>query len=88
MGWNTPLASWGQLPWVCPLPAPAAPAACPLAVQCEKLQSPALGVSTALQQLKGQCVTHIILILKPKRSTLPANRRKISSILVETRTQS
>ena len=86
MGWNTPLASLGQLPWVCPLPAPAAPPACPLAGQSKKLENPWLSVSTALQQLKHQCDINIILILNPKHSTLPATRRKINSILAEART--
>ena len=63
MVWNTPLATLGQLSWVCPLPAPAAPLAYLLAGQSEKLKSPWLGVSTALQQLKHQCVINVILIL-------------------------
>jgi len=86
MVWNTPLASLGQLSWVCPLPAPAAPLACSLAGQSEKLKSPWLGVSTALQQLKHQHVINILLILNPKHSTTPPTRRKINSILAETRT--
>ena len=86
MGWNTPLASLGQLSWLCPLPAPAAPPACPLAVQSEKLESPGLSVSTALQQLKQQWVRNIILTLNPKHNSLRATRRKINSILAETRT--
>jgi len=87
MAWNTPLANLGQLSWVCPLPAPAAPLACPLAGQSEKLKSPWLGVSTALQQLKHQRVINTLLILNPKHSTLPATmRREINSILAETRT--
>ena len=63
MVWNTPLASLGQLSWVCPLPAPAAPLACPLAGQSEKLKSPWLSVSTALQQLKHQHVINTLFIL-------------------------
>ena len=63
MVWNTPLASLGQLSWVCPLPAPAASLACSLAGQSEKLRSPWLGVSTALQQLKHQHVISSLLIL-------------------------
>ncbi|XP_071888431.1 uncharacterized protein [Anas platyrhynchos] len=86
MGWNSPLATLGQLSCVCPLPAPAAPPACPLAGQSAKLQSPWLSVSTALRQLKHQRVINIILSLNAKHSTTPARRRKINSILAETRT--
>ena len=74
--------------WLCPLPAPAAPPACPLAWQREKLKSPGLSVSTALQQLKHQCGINIILVLIPKHSTVPATRRKTNSILAESRTPS
>jgi len=63
MVWNTPLASLGQLSWVCPLPALAAPPACLLAGQSKKLRCPWLGISTALQQLKHQGVINTLLIL-------------------------
>ena len=80
------MASLGQLSRVCVLPAPAAPPACPLSGQSKRLESPGLSVSTALQQLKHQCDINIILTLKPKHNSLPATRRKINSILAETRT--
>lgn len=54
-----------------------------LAGQYEKLKRPWLGASAALQQLKYQCV---ILILKPKHSTVPATRKKINSVPAKTRT--
>lgn len=63
MVWNIHLASLGQLSWVCPLPAPAAPPACSLAGQSEKPKSPWPGVNTALQQLKHQHVISALLIL-------------------------
>ena len=49
MVWDIPLSSWGQLSWVFPLPAPDAPLTSSLAGWCEKLKSPWLSVSTALQ---------------------------------------
>ena len=39
MVWNTPLATLGQLPWLCPLPTSCAPAAFLLAGH-EKLKNP------------------------------------------------
>ena len=86
MVWNIPLASLGQLSWLCPLPASCAPPASSLKGQYEKLKSPWLSVSTAQQQLKRQCVISILLILNPKHSTTPATRIKINAIPAETRT--
>ncbi|KAF1441678.1 V-type proton ATPase subunit S1, partial [Spheniscus demersus] len=40
------------------------------------------------QQLKHRCVINIVLTLNPKHSTVPATRKKINSIPVETRTLS
>lgn len=54
-GTGYPFGHSGQLSWLCPIPTPAAPPACSLARQCEKLNSPWLCVSTALQQLKRWC---------------------------------
>ena len=45
------------------------PQASLLAGHNEKLKGPYLSVSTALQQLKHQCVISIIFILNPKHST-------------------
>jgi len=36
-------------------------------------------LSTAWQQLKHQCVTNIVLIPNPKRSAVPATRKKMNS---------
>lgn len=65
---------------------PAVLAVFPLSCLCtcsladhETLKSPQLRVSTAQQQLKCQCVINAILILNPKCSTVPANKKKINS---------
>lgn len=68
--WDIPLASWGQLSWLCPLAAPCAPPACSLSGQQEGLKTSRLCVSAALQQQKRQCVINIGLITNPKHSTL------------------
>lgn len=39
-GWNIPLVSWGELSWLCPLPALCAPPASLLARKYKKLKSP------------------------------------------------
>ena len=87
-GLEYPWASLGQLSQLCPLPASCAPPASLLAGQYEKLKSPWLRISTAQQQLKHQCVINVILILNPKRNTIPATRNKINSTPAETRTHS
>lgn len=74
--WNIPLASLGQLSWFCPLTAPAASPAWPLAGEHEKLKSCWLSVSTALQQLKYWCVITITFITNPKQSTITATMKK------------
>ena len=84
--WNTPLASLGQLSWVCPLPAPAAPPACSLAGQSEKPKSPWPGVNTALQQLKHQHVISALLILIQNIAPYQLLWGNINSVLTGTRT--
>lgn len=86
MVWDIFLASFGQLPGFCPLRAPAAPPASSPAGQCEKLKSPWLSESIALQKLKHQHVTSIIPILNPKHGTRKDILKKINSMLAETRT--
>lgn len=66
--------------------APCATPACPLAGQCEKLKSPWLSVSTALQQLQHRCVLSIILTLNPKHVNIPDARKKINSVPAKHRT--
>lgn len=84
MVWNIPLASLDQLSWLCFLPAPCVTSARSLSRLCEKLKSPSLCVSTVEQWLKHQCVTNIILLLKPKHGIILW--KKINSIPTETRT--
>jgi len=87
--------NYGTSPWParasCPGPAPVPsqlllhpqPLAGRAAVEA---QNPRLCASTALQKLKYQCAINILLILNPKHRTMPAIRKKINSILAETRT--
>jgi len=49
MVWGTPLVSWGQLSWLCPLPTPCASSAHSLVGWCERQKRPWLCVSTAQQ---------------------------------------
>ena len=55
----------------------------PLAQQHERLKTPCLCASTALQQPKHGCVIYLILILNPNYSTIPATRKKVNSILTK-----
>ena len=82
--WDIPWASLGHSSCLCHLPSPGAPPATSLAGQHNRLKSPWLSVSPALQQLKHQCVISIILILIPKHSTIPATRKKINTIPAKT----
>ena len=83
--WDIPLVTLGQLSSLCPLPAPGAPPAPLLSELHEKQNSPWLCASTVLQ-LKHRCVITTVFTPNPKHSTIPATRRKINSILAETRT--
>lgn len=56
-----------------------------LAGQQEKLKCLWCTVSTAQQQQKHQCAINIVLILNPKHSTIPGTRKKVNSILSDTR---
>ena len=85
MARNIALASLGQLSWLCPLPTSCAPPAFLLAGH-EKLKNPWLGLNATGDNWKHQCVINILLILNPKHSTIPATRKKINSVLAETRT--
>jgi len=49
MVWKITLVSWGQLSWLCPLPAPCAPPAHSLVGRWEEQNKPGLCVSTAQQ---------------------------------------
>ena len=59
-GFIHPFGQFGQLPSLCPLPAPSS-----LARQHEKLKS----ISTAEQQLKYWCIINIIFLLNPNMAT-------------------
>lgn len=85
MVWDIPLASLGQLPWLCPLPASHAPPATSKAGHHEELKSSWLSVSTAQHQGNHQCVVNIVSILNPKHSTVSATGKKITSIPSKTR---
>lgn len=74
---------WGQLSWLCPLPASCVPH--PPCWWGEKLKGPWLAVSTAQQQLQYQCVIDIILI-HGNNLWQPPTRKKFNSIPAGTRT--
>lgn len=84
--WAISLASWGQLSWLCPFPAPcSSPAPCwQGSGSC--WQNPWLFMSAAQQQLKHQCAIIIILIENPKHSVIQASANKINSVPSKTRT--
>lgn len=44
-------------------------------------------VSTGQQQLKYQCVINIVLILNPKQDSMPTTKKRINSVLAESRTK-
>ena len=85
MVWNTALASLGQLPWLCPLPAlvPLQPS-CWLGMRSWKILD--LVQKLLSNNWKYQCVTNVLLLLNPRHNTIPATRKKINSIPAETRT--
>ena len=80
MVWNSPLASLGQLSWLCPLPASCASG------RAWNAKKSLASINITQQQLKHQCVINIILMLNPKHSTIPATKKKINSIPAKTST--
>lgn len=54
--------------------------------ECGKLKSPQLTVGTTEQQLNHHCITHIILTLSLKHSSVPATKKKIRCLPAKTRT--
>lgn len=74
----------GQLFWLCPLTASFASPASSLVGWDEKLKGPRLRISSAQKQ--HWWVINITLILNLKHSIVPATRRIINCIPIETRT--
>lgn len=85
MVWDISLASWGQLCWFCPLPAPCALPAPQWWCHTRSRKGPDY-VSTALQRWKHQCFISAIFILKYR--TIPATMERKNSLSAKTRTRS
>lgn len=82
--WNISLARWDQLFWLCSLTDSCASPASSLVVWIEKQKGPWFRIRTAQEQ--HWWVTNIILILNLKHSIVPATRKIINLIPIETRT--
>lgn len=76
---DTPLPVPGQLSWFCSLPAPLCRAACGAG-------RPWLCLSTALQQLKHQCVITTTFIKNAKHCIIQASVKNINCISAKTMT--